>query len=236
MPCFCPSLLKSLKESLPNHQKCLALPNHRPSPTLTKTRTPCKREHALVLKKIEEISNLRKEGEGEEWHSAIESQYRTSKLPQRFGPRRFWTPTQQSTAQWSNRGGFDGFWRFRRSWRFQSWRLPPLKLNPPFPWYWYRLKTWIFLVLFCFFGSVWVEKDRTTWLMLLAERSEAWEPSQFQDKTLSEWKGHSRSNSRNSRVFSEQLLELVGSQCVFFTYSWGLFTYGSSFLHTVGEL
>ena len=25
------------------------------------------------------------------------------------------------------------FWRFRRLWRFRSCRLPPLKLNPPFP-------------------------------------------------------------------------------------------------------
>ena len=38
--------------------------------------------------------------------------------------------------------------------------------------------------------------------------SETWEPPQFwEKKTLSEWKGHSRSNSRNSGVFSEQFSE-----------------------------
>ena len=37
--------------------------------------------------------------------------------------------------------------------------------------------------------------------------SETWEPPQFWKKTLSEWKGHSRSNSRNSGVFSEQFSE-----------------------------
>ena len=37
--------------------------------------------------------------------------------------------------------------------------------------------------------------------------SETWEPPQFWKKTLSEWKGHSRSNSRNSGAFSEQLSE-----------------------------
>ena len=37
--------------------------------------------------------------------------------------------------------------------------------------------------------------------------SETWEPPQFWKKTLSEWKGRSRSNSRNSGAFSEQLSE-----------------------------
>ena len=41
----------------------------------------------------------------------------------------------------------------------------------------------------------------------LIHRSETWDPPQFWKKTLSEWKGHSRSNSRNSGAFSEQFSE-----------------------------
>ena len=42
---------------------------------------------------------------------------------------------------------------------------------------------------------------------LIPENSETWEPPKFWKKTLSEWKGHSRSNSRNSGAFSEQFSE-----------------------------
>ena len=51
------------------------------------------------------------------------------------------------------------FWRFRRLWRFWSWRLPPLKLNPPFPSSWFSERTkggggWWFLIDFFKFWGV----------------------------------------------------------------------------------
>ena len=38
----------------------------------------------------------------------------------------------QNPVPRDDRDGFDGIWRFRRLWRFRSWRLPPLNSTPLF--------------------------------------------------------------------------------------------------------
>ena len=59
--------------------------------------------------------------------------------------------------------------------------------------------------------------------------SEAWRPSQFQEKTLSEWKGHSSELWESSGVFSEQLSEFRNwfSECKIPFSEWHLTTWAT---------